>query len=89
VACAGTVRILTESEKCGEYAKSVEQKLRAKGIRVQKDLRNEKIGAKIRERHLALVPYLAVGGVCLLRTSMFCFTAGWAVCLKQGSRNAG
>jgi threonyl-tRNA synthetase len=56
------IRILTVSEKCDEYAKSVEQKLLAKGIRVQTDLRNEKIGAKIREGRLALVPYLAVVG---------------------------
>ncbi|MDR1923077.1 MAG: threonine--tRNA ligase [Planctomycetaceae bacterium] len=56
------VRILTVSEKFNDYAQSVEQKLLSQNIRVTTDLRNEKIGAKIREGRLDLVPYLAVVG---------------------------
>ena len=50
------------SEKFEEYAKKVEQKLRDAGFRTSSDLRGEKIGAKIREGRLDLVPYLAVVG---------------------------
>ncbi|GHT18642.1 hypothetical protein FACS1894189_6790 [Planctomycetales bacterium] len=56
------IRILTVSEKVTEYAESVEKKLLSAGIRAKTDLRNEKIGAKIREGRLDLVPYLAVVG---------------------------
>jgi threonyl-tRNA synthetase len=56
------VRILTVSDKFNDYAKEVETKMLAKGIRVTCDLRSEKIGAKIREGRHALVPYLAVVG---------------------------
>ncbi len=56
------VRVLTVSEKFEEYAKKVEQKLRDAGFRASSDLRGEKIGAKIREGRLDLVPYLAVVG---------------------------
>jgi threonyl-tRNA synthetase len=56
------IRILTVSEKFDEYAKKVEQQFRDAGLRVSCDLRNEKIGAKIREGRLDLVPYLAVVG---------------------------
>jgi threonyl-tRNA synthetase len=40
----------------------IAQKLLSQNIRVTTDLRNEKIGAKIREGRLDLVPYLAVVG---------------------------
>jgi threonyl-tRNA synthetase len=50
------------SEKFNDYAQSVEQKFLNQNIRATTDLRNEKIGAKIREARLDLVPYLAVVG---------------------------
>jgi threonyl-tRNA synthetase len=56
------LRILTVREKFNDYAQSLEQQFLAQNIRVTTDLRNEKIGAKIREGRLALVPYLAVVG---------------------------
>ncbi|MDR2345968.1 MAG: threonine--tRNA ligase [Planctomycetaceae bacterium] len=56
------LRILTVSEKFNDYAKSIEQKFLDHNIRVTTDLRNEKIGAKIREGRLDLIPYLAVVG---------------------------
>lgn len=56
------IRILTVSEKFNDYAKKVEGELSDRGFRVHSDLRSEKIGAKIREGRLDLVPYLAVVG---------------------------
>jgi threonyl-tRNA synthetase len=45
-----------------DYALSVAEKLRAVGLRVETDLRNEKINYKVREHSLAKVPYLLVLG---------------------------
>ena len=44
------------------FAQEVEAKLRTAGIRVESDLRNEKINYKIREHSLAKVPHLLVVG---------------------------
>jgi threonyl-tRNA synthetase len=50
------------TETANDYANTVYQTLNKAGIRVQTDLRNEKIGYKIREHSTAKVPYiLAVG----------------------------
>ena len=56
------IRILTVSEKFGEYGSAVLSKMQSAGLRVSLDNRSEKIGAKIREGRLDLVPYLAVVG---------------------------
>ncbi len=45
-----------------DYAKDAVAKLKAAGIRVESDLRNEKINYKVREHSLAKVPYLLVVG---------------------------
>ena len=45
-----------------DYAKSVTARLEAAGIRVETDLRNEKINYKVREHSLAKVPHLLVVG---------------------------
>ncbi|MFN6936738.1 MAG: His/Gly/Thr/Pro-type tRNA ligase C-terminal domain-containing protein, partial [Tsuneonella sp.] len=45
-----------------DYAREVAQKLGAHGIRVDTDLRNEKINYKVREHSLAKVPHLLVVG---------------------------
>jgi threonyl-tRNA synthetase len=45
-----------------DYAREVEAKLRAAGIRVESDLRNEKINYKVREHSLQKVPHLLVVG---------------------------
>jgi threonyl-tRNA synthetase len=45
-----------------EYAEAVAAKLAASGIRVETDLRNEKINYKVREHSLAKVPLLLVVG---------------------------
>ena len=54
--------VLTISEKQNEYARQVQQNLQKRGIRSHFDLRNEKIGFKIREHTLQKVPYLLVIG---------------------------
>ena len=56
------VKVLTISDKQIDYAKQVEEKLQAKGIRVSVDDRSEKIGYKIREAQLQKVPYMLVIG---------------------------
>ncbi|MES2339510.1 MAG: His/Gly/Thr/Pro-type tRNA ligase C-terminal domain-containing protein, partial [Pseudomonadota bacterium] len=45
-----------------DYAREVAAKLKAAGIRVETDLRNEKINYKVREHSLAKVPALLVVG---------------------------
>jgi len=44
------------------YAQEAADELRAAGLRVETDLRNEKINYKVREHSLAKVPYLLVAG---------------------------
>ncbi len=55
-------RVMPISEKQAEAVQAVAAKLRAAGLRVQADLRNEKIGYKIREAQLQKVPYMLVVG---------------------------
>ncbi|CAG9619587.1 threonine--tRNA ligase [Sutcliffiella rhizosphaerae] len=45
-----------------EYAKEVQDRLKSKGIRVEMDERNEKIGYKIREAQMQKIPYMLVLG---------------------------
>ena len=54
--------VLNISEKQGEYAAQVASALRAAGLRVDADLRNEKITYKIREHSLNKLPYQIVVG---------------------------
>ncbi len=56
------VRVLVVSQKFEEYARQVEQQLAAAGLRVTGDYRPEKIGAKIRDAQLELIPYMFVVG---------------------------
>jgi threonyl-tRNA synthetase len=50
--------VLSVSEKSEEYARGVERQLRAAGLRVTGDYRSEKLGAKIRDAQLKLIPYM-------------------------------
>jgi threonyl-tRNA synthetase len=50
------------TDRQAEYVKQVTKSLADKGFRVDSDLRNEKIGFKIREHTLRRVPYLLVVG---------------------------
>ncbi|WED42479.1 threonine--tRNA ligase [Legionella cardiaca] len=56
------VMVLTISDKQHDFAAKVTQILQKQGIRANFDLRNEKIGFKIREHTLQKVPYLLVIG---------------------------
>ena len=50
------------TDKQAEYGQKVEDSLKNKGFRAHADLRNEKIGFKIREHTIQKVPYLLVVG---------------------------
>ena len=54
--------ILNISQNQASYCKKIEESLENKGFRVTVDLRNEKIGFKIREHTLQKIPYLLVVG---------------------------
>jgi threonyl-tRNA synthetase len=56
------VVVATITSDADAYAAEVVAALRAKGLRVESDLRNEKINYKVREHSLAKVPVLAVVG---------------------------
>ena len=56
------VRVLSVSQKFEDYARRVEQQLRATKLRVGGDYRPEKIGAKIRDGQLELIPYMFIVG---------------------------
>ncbi|HOQ37786.1 MAG TPA: threonine--tRNA ligase [Acetivibrio sp.] len=56
------VKILPLVDKHHGYAEEVKKQLEKEGIRVEVDLRNEKIGYKIREAQLAKIPYMLVIG---------------------------
>ena len=56
------VAVLNITDAQAEYVQKVTKKLQSKGIRVVSDLRNEKIGFKIREHTIQRVPYLLVVG---------------------------
>jgi threonyl-tRNA synthetase len=54
--------VIPVSEKSLDYARRVHAELRAAGARAEVDLRNEKLGYKIREAQVAKVPYMLVVG---------------------------
>jgi threonyl-tRNA synthetase len=54
--------VLSITDKQRDYASSVTARLRAGALRAEADLRNEKIGFKIREAEKAKVPYMLVVG---------------------------
>jgi threonyl-tRNA synthetase len=54
--------VLSITDRQDEYVRSVTESLKNQGFRVESDLRNEKVGFKIREHTLQRVPYLLVAG---------------------------
>ncbi len=54
--------VMNITDRQAGYVEEVVEKLKKQGFRVQADLRNEKIGFKIREHTLQRVPYLLVAG---------------------------
>ncbi len=56
------VKLLTVTEKFSEYAEETAEELRKAGLRVELDIRNEKIGYKMREARNERVSYIGVIG---------------------------
>ena len=56
------VKVLSLTERNNDYAHSIKEKLALIGLRVEEDLRNEKIGYKIREASSMKIPYLIIVG---------------------------
>jgi threonyl-tRNA synthetase len=56
------VKILPIVDKHFDYALEVQKELQSRGVRVEVDVRNEKIGYKIREAQLEKIPYMLVIG---------------------------
>lgn len=54
--------VATITSEADDYAKDIVKELKAKGIRAELDIRNEKINYKVREHSLQKVPYLFVVG---------------------------
>jgi threonyl-tRNA synthetase len=54
--------VLSITDNQSEYAQTVAQALKKQGLRVDADLRSDKIGYKIREHSLQKIPYLVVVG---------------------------
>ena len=54
--------VLPITDRSAEWAKEVLAKLEASGVRAEIDLRNEKIGYKIREAQMQKIPYMLVVG---------------------------
>ena len=54
--------VMSITDRQDEYVRRVTESLKNQGFRVESDLRNEKVGFKIREHTLKRVPYLLVAG---------------------------
>jgi len=54
--------VLSITDHQADYAESIRQVLKKQGLRVDRDLRSDKIGYKIREHSLQKITYLAVVG---------------------------
>ena len=55
-------RVMPITDRAADYAKQIAQRLDQEGVRVDTDLRNEKIGYKIREAQMQKLPYMLVVG---------------------------
>jgi threonine--tRNA ligase len=56
------IRVLSLTDRTAGEAEAVAAKLEAAGLRAETDLRNEKIGYKIREAQLEKIPYMLIIG---------------------------
>ncbi|MFP4212516.1 MAG: threonine--tRNA ligase [Desulfohalobiaceae bacterium] len=55
-------KVLNITDEQREYAQACAQELQQAGVRVETDLRNEKLGYKVREAQLEKIPYILVTG---------------------------
>lgn len=56
------VKVLNLTDRTADYANEIVEELRLKGIRAEADLRNEKIGRKIRDAQVEKIPYMFILG---------------------------
>ena len=56
------MKVLTITDRANDAANAVLEKLDKLGVRTEVDLRNEKIGFKIREAQMMKIPYMLVIG---------------------------
>ncbi|MBR6108275.1 MAG: threonine--tRNA ligase [Clostridia bacterium] len=56
------VKVMAMTDRTAEQASQIAAELEAAGVRVETDLRNEKIGFKIREAQLQKIPYMLIIG---------------------------
>ncbi|MDD6088292.1 MAG: threonine--tRNA ligase [Desulfovibrionaceae bacterium] len=56
------IRLLTVTDAQNEYAEEVRKELLRLGVRAETDVRNEKLGFKVREAQVAKIPYIGVIG---------------------------
>ena len=56
------VKVMPITDRVDDYAEQVAKRLDEHGFRVETDLRNEKIGKKIREAQLEKIPYMLIVG---------------------------
>lgn len=60
--CPVQVKVMSLTDRTSDYAKEIVSALRNSGIRAEADVRNEKIGYKIREAQLEKIPYMFIVG---------------------------
>ncbi len=56
------VKVMSLTDRTADYAKEIVEKLNLAGLRAEVDVRNEKIGYKIREAQLEKIPYMIIVG---------------------------
>ena len=56
------VKVMAMTDRTAEQSKAIAAELEAAGVRVETDLRNEKIGFKIREAQMQKIPYMLIIG---------------------------
>lgn len=60
--CPVQVKVMSLTDRTKDYAEKIVESLRQNGIRAEADIRNEKIGYKIREAQLDKIPYMFIVG---------------------------
>ncbi|RLD99422.1 MAG: threonine--tRNA ligase [Aquificota bacterium] len=55
-------RVMNITDDQAEYARQVADRLTQEGFRVEADLRNEKLGAKVRDAQMEKIPYMLIVG---------------------------
>jgi len=56
------LKLLSVSDEQVEYVNDIADNLRSAGLRVEVDIRNEKLGLKIREGEISKVPFIGIVG---------------------------